>query len=194
MRGFRREDAAFVARLEAAERPVLLDVVDGVIDLFGDVPEPADTLDPFAMLALSEEPVAPPEDPALRRLLPDAAADPELAAELRRLTEADLRSGKVARLRALRGALHQADPDLVVVPSQASDVAAALTDARLVLAQRLGLETDEQADRVYALAVARGTPADDVEATQRFLAAVYTVLTQLQETLVGLMMEDLTEP
>ncbi len=193
MRGFRREDGLFVARLEGAERPVLLDVVDGVVDLFGEVPEPADPDDPFAMLALSDEPVAAPEDPALRRLLPDAATDPDLAAELRRLTDADLRSGKVSRLRALRAAVDQAAPELVVAPGQAQDVAAALTDLRLVLAQRLELETDEQAEEVYALAVGREEPADEVAATRRFLAAVYTVLTQLQESLVGLMVQDLTE-
>ncbi|MCV2396158.1 DUF2017 domain-containing protein [Actinotalea sp. M2MS4P-6] len=191
MRGFRRERGVFVARLESAERPVLLDVVNGVIDLFGEVPDPGDVLDPFTRLTITEEPVDPPEDPALHRLLPDASPDPELAAELRRLTEADLRTGKVARLRLLRGALEQAAPDLVVSPAGAPDVAAALTDVRLVLAQRLGLETDDQADEIRELAMARGAAADDAESTRRFLAAVYSVLTQLQGDLVELMVSEL---
>lgn len=190
MHGFRRDQAAFLARLDAAERAVLLDVVDGVVDLLGEVAD-VDEEDPFARMRLVEGEVEPPQDPALRRLLPDAYADPDLAAEQRRLTEAELRAGKVHRLRRLRAALAQAEPDVVVVASEAVAVAAALTDVRLVVAARLGLETDEQADDVYVLAAAPGPPADDDEATRRFLAAVYTVLTGLQESLVGLMAEDL---
>ncbi len=116
----------------------------------------------------------PPQDPALHRLLPDASRDPELAAELRRYTEGELRITKVAKLRRLRVAIEQAEPDLVVVPSEAADVAAALTDVRLVLGSRLGLETDEQAEDLDALVVDADEPADDAEATRRFLASVYT--------------------
>lgn len=197
-----------VARLDAPERAVLLDVVDGVIDLLGgglqaathgddgveaslpgsDAPL-AD--DPFARLQIPTEPVPPPTDPALRRLLPDASADPVVAAELRRLTEGDLRRTKVERLRTLRATLHQAQPDAVVVPSEAVAVAGALTDVRLVLAERLELTDDEDADAVYALAMASDPVTDEAEATRRFVAAVYTVLTELQESLLQLMVDDL---
>jgi hypothetical protein len=212
-----------VAQLDAPERAVLLDVVDGVIDLLGGglraaarpgdetpgpvpglvpgvVPGPAEADerrepgladDPFARLQISSEPVAPPTDPALRRLLPDASADPVVAAELRRLTEADLRHTKVERLRTLRATLHQAQPDVVVVPSEAVAVAGALTDVRLVLAERLELADDADADEVYDLAVASGPAADEMAATRRFVAAVYTVLTELQESLLQLMVADL---
>lgn len=190
MHGFRRDRAAFLARVDDAERAVLLDVVDGVVDLLGEVAD-VDEEDPFARLRLTDEEVEPPQDPALRRLLPDAYADPELAAEQRRLTDAELRAGKVHRLRRLRAALAQGEPDVVVLPSEAEAVAAALTDVRLVVASRLGLETDGQAEEVHALAAAPGRPADDADATRRFLAAVYSVLTGLQESLVALMAEDL---
>ena len=200
-----------VAHLDAPERAVLLDVVDGVIDLLGGGlraavrpgeeppgppasepgPEPGLADDPFARLQISTEPLTPPTDPALRRLLPDASSDPVVAAELRRLTEGDLRHTKVERLRTLRATLHQAQPDVVVVPSEAVAVAGALTDVRLVLAERLELADDADADVVYDLAVASGPVTDEAEATRRFVAAVYTVLTELQESLLQLMVADL---
>lgn len=193
MQAFRRDGHAFVARLRAAERPVLLDVVDGVVDLFGAVPEPGDDLDPFSRITMTIEEVPPPQDPALHRLLPDASPDPQVAGELRRLTEGELRMTKVAKLRRLRVAIEQAEPDLVVVPSEAADVAAALTDVRLVLGTRLGLETDEQAESLDALLGDTDEPADDAEATRRFLASVYAVLTDLQDSLLRLMLADLPD-
>jgi len=193
VQAFRRDGHAFVARLRAAERPVLLDVVDGVVDLFGNVPEPGDDLDPFSRITMTIEDVPPPQDPALHRLLPDASRDPQLAGELRRYTEGELRISKVAKLRRLRVAIEQAEPDLVVVPSEAADVAAALTDVRLVLGSRLGLETDEQAEALDELVADPDDPADDADATRRFLASVYLVLTELQDGLLRLMLADLPE-
>lgn len=212
MRPFRLDEGpAYVARLEAPERAVLLDVVDGVVQLLvggtdvprdgsGDTGGPSGTQDarpasggpphdddPFAGLRLGVGPVSAPTDPALLRLLPAAAADPELAAELRRLTEADLRASKVGHLRRLRSVLDAARPDAVVVPSDAAAVAASLTDLRLVLASRLGVLTDDDAEAVHDLALRDGPVATQDEATARFLATVYAVLTELQESLVQLM-------
>ncbi|HQY33506.1 DUF2017 family protein [Actinotalea sp.] len=195
MRPFRIDDGpAYVARIEAPERAVLLDVVDGVVDLLlggAGAPPGGASDDPFATLRLGTGPVRTPTDPALLRLLPDAAADPELAAELRRLTEADLRGTKVGHLRRLRAVLDAARPDAVVVPSDAAAVAAALTDLRLVLASRLGVLTDDDAESVYDLAQRDGPVATQDEATARFLATVYAVLTELQESLVQLMVDAL---
>lgn len=193
MQGFRRDEHAFVARLRPAERPVLLDLVDGVVDLFGEVPEPGNDIDPFSRLTMTIEDVPPPQDPALHRLLPDASRDPQVAGELRRLTEGELRISKVTKLRRLRVAIEQAAPDLVVVPSEAPEVAAALTDVRLVLGSRLGLETDDQADELEAVVADLDEPADDAEATRRFLASVYLVLTELQDSLLRLMLADLPD-
>ncbi len=81
---------------------------------------------------------------------------------------------------------------MVVAAPDARAVAAALTDVRLVLGERLGLRDDSDAERLYALAVAGGSDvADDEEATARFLAAVYVVLSELQESLVERLLEDL---
>ncbi len=214
MRAFRREAGAYVAAVDPAERAVLLDVVDEVIALVGAQDDPpADVLD----VVIETEPVPPPVDPALRRLLPDASReDPEVAAEYRRLTEADLRSTKSENLRRLRAAVSDAEPDLVVVPSEAPAVAAALTDVRLVVSERLGIRTEEDADALEVLLAAPdpgpadGGPADvpdddgtevgggparatvdPVTEVRRFLATVYVVLGILQESLVTLMLDEL---
>lgn len=208
MRPFRRASGpVFVARLDPTERAVLLDAVDGVLGLLGAVPapppegpwpggdapdgDPGGDAPPWPELGVPGLDPAPPLDPALRRLLPDASDDPAVAAELRRLTEGDLRRRKHSQLRRLRDVLDAARPDAVVAASEAPGVAAALTDVRLVMAERLGLRTDADAAAVDELAMRQDPPADEDDATRRLVAAVYTVLTDLQESLVRHLAADL---
>ncbi|QGQ19787.1 DUF2017 family protein [Cellulomonas sp. JZ18] len=134
-------------------------------------------------------PLPPPDDPAVRRLLPDASReDPEVAAEFRRLTEDDLRARKIARLRCLWTALVHGEPGwpqdaFVVAPASADEVAATLTDLRLVLADRLEIRTDADSEALYdGLATA---PEDDV---RTYLASVYGALSWLQESLLAVML------
>ncbi len=204
LREFRRgADGSFVARVDGRERAVLAEVVEGVVDLLG-VRSAAQgpVRGPIADDALTggdgdeagrslEWPeLAAPEDPALRRLLPDGAVDAELAAELRRLTEQDLRLTKTHQVGLLHAALLAPTPDLVVAGPDARAVAAAFTDVRLVLGERLGLRDDGDAERVYRLAVdVESAVEDDADATARFLAAVYVVLSELQESLVERLVE-----
>src|SRR4051794_41464140 len=51
----------------------------------------------------SETSATPPEDPAVRRLLPDAYDDPAGAAEFRRLTDDELRRGETSAVTRLAG-------------------------------------------------------------------------------------------
>ncbi|GCE76029.1 DUF2017 domain-containing protein [Cellulomonas biazotea] len=215
MRAFTEKHGLFVARLDATEREVVAALVADVAELLGadrfdDAPRPGGQGEPAgastaptapvptgpAAPVLRTEDVPPPEDPAVRRLLPDASRDdPAVAAEFRRLTEDDLRAGKVARLRVLWGLLTapgggRRHDGLSVSPAQAPDVAAALTDLRLVLAERLDVRTDEDAERLYDVlgdddAPGRG-PGTDV---RRYLVALYGALSWLQESLVGLMLD-----
>lgn len=214
---------AFVARVDATERAVLVHVVDQVVELLGG----ADAADgtPFRLGAAA---IAPPEDPALLRLLPDGSkADADVAAEFRRLTEVDLRATKVTNLLRLRVALDEARPLLVVGPETAPGVAAALTDVRLVIADRLDLRTDADAEALDAMLLAALAGGDDgaedepddeldegpdsevdegpddqpdndePDAPDRpdvvFLASVYQVLGMLQESLVELMLDALPD-
>lgn len=223
MRGFVRDGAVYRARLEAPERLGIARVVADVADLLaaeegGPQQAAAGTPDLIDSLLLSTSEVPPPEDPAVRRLLPDASHDDdELAAEFRRLTQDELRSTKVDRLRRLLDALvepprtDQDDPegpaDLVVPCSEAEAVAAALTDVRLVIAERLGLSTDEDVDvleeRLHRI-MSEHRPGQDAPADPTgpdggphhdevwvFLATLYTALTWLQDSLVEVMLADL---
>lgn len=198
MRAFRYEQGAYVAQLDAGEREVVASVVANVVELLGgEVPDGGapsgapggeqGTGEPDGgpTWHLRTEPLPPPDDTAVRRLLPDASRDdPAVAGEFRRLTEDDLRAAKLARLRWLWTALQQDGP--VVPVAQGPAVAATLTDLRLVLADRLGIRTDEDADHLLRAAGRRRRHgSDDVRA---YLATVYDALTWLQESLVQAML------
>lgn len=184
--------SGWVAYLDAAERAAVLDVVEDVTELLA-AEEPGG---PWPQVQLSEDPVTAPADPALRRLLPDASRGaPEVAAEFRRLTEGELRTTKTGQLAVLRSALVAGTPEVRVARDDAPAVAAALTDLRLVLAERLGIRTEADADAAYRLVV-EGGPLDVTDpdgVARRFLATVSTLLGVLQESLVGLMLDGLAD-
>lgn len=184
MRGFTRKRSGYVAHVDRTERRILARVVADTALLLGvrlDVEQPEDDADPLAGLAWSADGVAEPTDPALARLLPSASEDDSVASEFRRLTENDLRSAKVERLRLVWGSLLAPGDKLEVRPERAMDFAAALTDVRLVLAERLEIQTDADAEAVYAAA---GGGPEDVRAA---LASLYMALTWLQESLLSVM-------
>jgi hypothetical protein len=150
----------------------------------GDLPEGH----PLDLVRLGVGPVPAPTDAAVHRLLPDGSrGDAEIAAEFRRLTEDELRSTKVGNLRRLRTLLLGGPSDRVVVsPGEAAAAAAAMTDLRLVVAERLGVLTEEDADDVYRLAT--GTHEEGHDLGRQFLAVVSVMLGVLQDSLVELML------
>jgi len=191
MHGFERTSAGYVARLDPFERDVLVQVVADVAELLGDRPlaRPArtdrsasprpDGADAWTSLDPHRDALEPPDDIGVRRLFPDASKDPSIAAEFRRLTEDELRRTKRDRLHSLWESLIRLpfDPDaaeleFVVGPEQASDLAATLTDIRLILADRLGLETDEDVNLLYDELADADTLAElDSELDQKFAAS-----------------------
>jgi hypothetical protein len=118
----------------------LLGELDGLVG--GGAPtDPGD--DSIAGISWSADPVTAPSDPALRRLLPDAYPDDlEATEEFRRYTDATLRDGMSADLRAVRLSL------LDIGEKGHASLDDELTQAwlrvlnrvRLVLAVRLGIE------------------------------------------------------
>ncbi len=157
--------------------------------------------------AVAPERATVPDDTAVLRLLPDASRDDaEVSEEFRRLTEGDLRDAKVRRLVAFWRLLQVGGDSgrgrLELPREDASDLAATLTDIRLVLADRLDLGDDERVEALYS-ELERDEPESDEpgrstdpeagEAAQRrrFLGSVYTLLTYLQESLLTAMLRDL---
>jgi Domain of unknown function (DUF2017) len=125
--------------------------------------------------------VEPPADPAVARLLPDASRDdPELAQSFRRLTEQDLRERKRDSLGLAAAALRRRAP-VVLDDSEAQALLKGLTDVRLVLAERLGIATDEDAEFLHA-ALAAGAGQGQQEWAKA--GELYEVVTYLQEELV----------
>lgn len=173
-----------LANLEGVETQMLGYLFDQLLDLLGPGEEHSGSAsaDPLAVeLGLSDlgaEPAAVPrpEDPALARLFPDAYKDDEkAAAEFRRYTESDLRSGKRERVRcALASLPAELGGRFELDEKQTQCWLAALNDLRLVFGARLGLESDEQEPGA-------DLPSDD---PLRELVPVYHYLGYLQETLI----------
>ncbi|CAN5148055.1 DUF2017 domain-containing protein [soil metagenome] len=129
MRAFENSDGGFSAEFEPAEATML-------ITLAGQITE------------LVEARNAHDGDPAILRLLPDAYPDDaEKSAEFRRFTVDDLASRKVANAREMAEALVSATeatrPTRVHIDEQAAQAwIRSLTDIRLTIASRLGIERD----------------------------------------------------
>lgn len=156
------EEAALLASL-AGEVVALLDPPDATS---------SDALE--ELVGISDRPVPLPEDPALRRLLPDAYRDDAAAAaEFRRLTDIELRTGKTAALRRI--ATDVAQPPVVALDDEGVERwLHGLNDIRLAFGTRLEVGEDIDAER------ASRSPEDPHYAA----LAVYDWLTWLQESLV----------
>lgn len=131
---------------------------------------------------------ARPDDPALARLLPDMVAeghaDDGEAERMRALTEPGLLSSKREALIEAASIL-QGTP--VTVPADAAPrFAAALNDIRLVLAQRLGIETAEDAERIHE--AEEPEDGDDADEVAFYLGRLYEYVSWLQESLMNAMM------
>jgi hypothetical protein len=158
----RRRRGGLLATFEPGEAQVIASLASQVVELLRDRNgESASDPDPLAgELGLSGGPSLPPDDPVLQRLLPDAYRDDAgESAEFRRFTERSLTSAKVANAEALLASLRDAgldetkvddedveDQEPLEVELDAEAVQAwlrTLTDVRLSLAVRLGIESDE---------------------------------------------------
>jgi hypothetical protein len=189
MAGFRRTPRGVSARFTPAQAGIVRNLVGQVADLVGGpgaaeappasgpgAPETDGDLPPeFAAILASDVPAAPPEDPVLARLLPDAYGDdPEAAGEFRRYTEQDLRSGKVAAARTVLATLPSAGGRVRLSAGDAEAWLRSLNDVRLALGVVLGINED------YEREFGGLAPEDPREAYLH----VYDFLTYLQETLV----------
>lgn len=159
--------------LEEVEVALLRSLAGQLQDLVGPRDDPdADPL--FAIVGIDRV-AETPDDPALRRLLPDAFIDDqEAAGEFRRFTERDLRESKARNAALVDAQLAEQGQDVTI----AGDVIPAwlgfLNDTRLTIGTRLEI-SEENHDALADL------PDTDPRAG---LFQVYDWLTFLQESIV----------
>ncbi|KQV05243.1 DUF2017 domain-containing protein [Leifsonia sp. Root112D2] len=133
MSGFqRRRDGELQAHFAETERNLLASLAGQLIVL---------------LEGASESATAQSEDPALLRLLPDAYPDdPEASAEFRRFTAEGITAAKIANAHAVIASLESsnasAPPETPLDDAAAQSWLRTLTDLRLTLAARLGIERD----------------------------------------------------
>ncbi|GAB3691152.1 DUF2017 domain-containing protein [Angustibacter aerolatus] len=176
------------------DRRVLSDLLTDVAGMLDDDSEtPTDPLEALVGISTS---TGPPDDPALRRLLPDAHRDDaEASAEFRRYTERSVRERKRSGLQVAVESL-QHDGTVVLTPEQRTAWVVALTDVRLVLGERLGLHTDEDHERLVEVVEQlldsdeQSDPDSPAERTI-VLLSLYEHLTMLQAQLVDALSRDL---
>jgi len=185
MAGFRAAGEGATARFAAGQAGIIRNLVSQVADLIGDgtpgAAEPAGQhAEPGSAAALAAElqlsdADAPPADPALARLLPDAYRDdPEAAAEFRRYTEQGLRTAKLEAARRVLDTLPARGGRVRLSADDSQAWLRALNDVRLALSVRLGVTEDFDSD---VAGMDRGDP--------KFAYVwVYQWLAYLQETLV----------
>jgi hypothetical protein len=199
-RAFLREDDRYVALLDDLERTVLRGLMEQTRILLS--PEVEPTGDPFddlvasMGLSLSASDQHGPDagddadedegrDPALDRLLPTAhRGDDAVAAEFRRLTEEGLRQRKSGNLDlALRRIEAAVDDRVELAPEDAPAFLVALTDVRLLLGERMGMRTEQDAEVLYD-----ALESMDDDDPLGYAMAWYDFLTWLQETLTQALM------
>ena len=168
------------------ELHILINLVEQLLELLGErnFTHHYQSDDPFAQLMAAsignlESRIEQPEDPVLQRLLPNAYADPESAAEFRKYTESSLRLVKQTHLMYLREQLvfpvdHEL-PKADIAVTDPTQWLIAINDLRLALAVRLGIKNDSFAEYEKMKDSDRQKP----------LFAVYFWLGSIQESLIS---------
>lgn len=169
-------DRGVLLELEEVEVALLQSLAHQMIEFIS--PADQSSEDPLAAMVTIDPLAQIPDDPALRRLLPDAFLDDEHSAgEFRRFTERDLRASKAAHAATVLADLSILTPDERTVSMTGDDVLVwlgFLTDTRLTLGTRLAI-SEENHEELATL------PESDPRAG---LYQVYDWLTFLQESIV----------
>lgn len=187
-KAFKNGSRGITGSLHSAERKLLRELFGDIIHMLeerAEVHRLPDDIDPlYALTGIrpAELALPPIKDAALARLLPDASDDKEIADEHRRLTEADLISEKLGRLREAQFLLET--DKIVLDPAGAQRFAQALNDVRLVLAQRLDIRDEADSERI-----AQMVDAKDVTSPEEYLALVYNLVSWVQDTLMYALMD-----
>jgi hypothetical protein len=177
---FRHGDNAYLANFTEAEREVLVNLTEQIIELLAERVDHHND-DPLAAMVGITAHDTPPDDEVLLRLLPNAYADQVDASEFRRYTESTLRQKKQAHAMAMRMHLKAAVDGVVELDHDSANAwLGAMNDVRLALGVRLKVEENTHQE-LELLA-----PDDPM----RGVYAVYSWLGWLQESLIDALMDE----
>lgn len=166
---FRKKDNGDLSvSFTSQEAHVLINLTEQLLELLADGDAQSHQLDPLLHLVGFASSELPPEDPVLRRLLPNAYEDQQDAGEFRRYTEHGLREKKKAHAHLIYEALLPQDEDWngdtpldkgsIELTIAAQDVMAwlgGLNDLRLALAVRLGFGSEKAQEKAQGNASAK---------------------------------------
>ena len=177
---FRHGDNAYLADFTEAEREVLVNLTEQIIELLAERVDHHND-DPLAAMVGITAHDTPPDDEVLLRLLPNAYADQVGASEFCRYTESTLRQKKQAHAMAMRMHLKAAVDGVVELDHDSANAwLGAMNDVRLALGVRLKVEENTHQE-LELLA-----PDDPM----RGVYAVYSWLGWLQESLIDALMDE----
>jgi hypothetical protein len=177
---FRHGDNAYLANFTEAEREVLVNLTEQIIELLAERVDHHDD-DPLAAMVGITSHDTPPDDEVLLRLLPNAYADQVDASEFRRYTESTLRQKKQAHAMAMRMHIKTAVDGVIELDHDSANAwLGAMNDVRLALGVRLKVEENTRQE-LELLA-----PDDPM----RGVYAVYSWLGWLQESLIDALMDE----
>ena len=177
---FRHGDNAYLANFTEAEREVLVNLTEQIIELLAERVDHHND-DPLAAMVGITAHDTPPDDEVLLRLLPNAYADQVDASEFRRYTESTLRQKKQAHALAMRMHLKAAVDGVVELDHDSANAwLGAMNDVRLALGVRLKVEenTHQELELLAPDDPMRGVYAD------------YSWLGWLQESLIDALMDE----
>jgi len=192
----RGPEGGVVIRADVVAAGTIAEAVEQTRDLLRQegVPEPAAVADPFDAIVAeltAGDAASAPQDPVLRRLLPDAVRDDaEAAAEFRTATEPALRRRKAEAMDVVLEDLAPLRTGAESVLVRAERVPAwlrGLNDVRLALGALLDIssdddlmaEVDEYLDSIDVTAA-----GEDAQTLRAYRIIIYDMLTELQARIV----------
>lgn len=192
---FERNDSGEIKiTISTQEAQVLINLLEQLLELLGEptIAEP----DPlFNLLGITGNEL-PPEDPVLRRLLPNAYEDENEASEFRRYTEQSLREKKRASAHLIYEALipseeewsadqplDKATIDVKLKLEEVGSWLSSLNDLRLALAVRLGIGEEDSSEKKSEGAKEKFEVMVESD-PMKAVYAVYTWLGWLQQSLL----------
>ena len=185
MSTFRRitsdESSKLAITFSSQEAHVLINLTEQLLELLAEGDGQSHQVDPLLHLVGISSADSLPEDPVLRRLLPNAYDDERAAGEFRRYTESTLRTKKYGHSMSMRVALKSSVDGIIELDHDgANDWLGAMNDIRLALGVRLQVEQTSHEELELL------SPDDPM----RGVYAVYGWLGWLQESLIVALMDE----